>query len=896
MRILVFLQLIITQRVISSVIDNFVQMDYTNPDLYRKCSGGDRYITRDIGFQLNHTNATRDSCLQQCLDETGAEGCQAMTFNELDRCVLYHHCDLAQGTSTGSETFVLKSLPHSSKVHISVTCSEPELPESYKNSGTNYIRLTDCEQTCKDVVGCTHFRHQNERIGDTSYNNECVLYAGCTQTFKSSSKTPRYIIYEVDEPTTATPTTSPTQNPTKYPSSSPTKSPTRQPTLNPTSSPTKLGDTPEPTASPSVSPTVTPTVTPTASPTIFNAENRILIEDGVRCDPSSSSTLSTYEDEPCYTACLKTYGCVASVFESGANECRIFEECNKIDSAGFITYSKYKPPPMGYSSWNHMFKNANQDDLIIQMNNMEQYGLIDVGYKMFHVDGLCTFKNWSDDGSAARDENDFLVQPTSCIPMGIPEYTNLIKSKGMIPSWYTPGSIQSCNGNTFRAGNTNTWKERVRKDIQIYKSWGVEHLKIDNCDSTKRPGLSVTEIIKYWDQMRREEYPELMIENCKYNCHSIKSSSGGPYGNGQVESKGSWQSYCPNVGETHRVYTDSRPWAGKIFTIADAIASRVQNSSPMSWVYGDALEVCTVDLMSNRYAYVDAIYTGNVNDLQINTNGLSDPDARNTNPLNLQFVQLGIWAIASSPLWLSTDIAQCDPEMISMLKNQDFLRMNQEYSGDPGERTSKTTKNGIQYSVWTKTVTTTTDSRVYHLVASQDEDVIANLDDFASLEEQCGAGTIKITLWDTPNTGYKSKLFFCTPGSTSSPSVSPSVAPSVSPSDAPSVAPSVAPSDAPSDAPTLAPSMAPSDAPTLAPSMAPNLAPTPEPTTLAPTPEPTTQATPSQAPTGATTQAPTESKGEEEERIDGIDEYVIVAIVGGSGLIVGVISFYFYIR
>ncbi len=276
MRFHVFLQLIITQRVFSSVIDKFIQMDYRNPDLHRKCSGGDKYINRQLGFQPDHSNISRDDCLQQCLDEFNAKGCEALTFNEFNNCVTYHHCDLAQGTSNESETFILNHFPYNSRALISITCSEPELPESYKNEGTRYIRLTECEETCKNTTGCTHFRHQNERISGQSYNNECILYAGCTQTFKSSSQEPRYIVYELDEPTSAAPTTSPTKSPTV-------------PTLSPTLSPTGLGETRGPTVSPSASPTVSPSVSPTFSPSVSPSVSPTFSPSA---SPSASPTFS----------------------------------------------------------------------------------------------------------------------------------------------------------------------------------------------------------------------------------------------------------------------------------------------------------------------------------------------------------------------------------------------------------------------------------------------------------------------------------------------------------------------------------------------------------------------------------------------------------------------------
>ncbi len=411
-----------------------------------------------------------------------------------------------------------------------------------------------------------------------------------------------------------------------------------------------------------------------------------------------------------------------------------------------------------------------------------------------------------------------------------------------------------------------------------------------------------------------------MIVNGKDNCHKMKSTSGGLGGNGQVENDGPMEDYCKSVAESHRVFTDSRPWANKIFTIADAMSSRSSFSTPMSWAFGDALEVCNADLMSNKYAYKQATYTGNTKDLEINTNCLSDPSARNTNTLNLQYAQLGIWGIVSSPLFVSADIGQCDPSILDTLKNPKYIKMNQEYSGDPESRISKTTVNGITYSVWRKVINTTIARKTYYLVVSRTDSVIADESDFRNKEVACNMDETFDTIWDTPNdSGHKSHLYACinlhpSPSPTIRPTRSPTTImptsspvtpttqqPTKEPTNEPTKEPTNEPTKEPTNEPTKEPTNEPTKEPTNEPTKEPTNEPTKEPTneptthsptlpgetfspTQSPTKEPTKDPTyfPTKEPTDRPTNAPTT---EETTSSDGVYTTIVGAIGGGIAII-----------
>jgi hypothetical protein len=44
-----------------------------------------------------------------------------------------------------------------------------------------------------------------------------------------------------------------------------------------------------------------------------------------------------------------------------------------------------------------------------------------------------------------------------------------------------------------------------------------------------------------------------------------------------------------------------------------------------------------------------------------------------------------LWCVTSSPLLISHNLAELEPEMIAILKNTDAIRINQVYQGDAGD-------------------------------------------------------------------------------------------------------------------------------------------------------------------------------------------------------------------
>ena len=492
-------------------------------------------------------------------------------------------------------------------------------------------------------------------------------------------------------------------------------------------------------------------VIPTRSPTVYNEINGFVQTRNANCKKTKKiSVQNSISSDDCADMCKKTYGCKVCVLTS-KEKCHMYKSCKYVvEEQDNIMLTKYRPPEMGYSTWNFVYKNANLNEMMIQLGYMKHHGLIDAGYTIFHVDGVCTFKNKDKNGQVARDSNDNLIEPTECFTYGIKNYSNTIRENGMLVSWYTAGGAKTCANDIIRSTDKKKFKETVFRDMNMYKKWGVDRLKVDNCGMPPR-GMSDVDIISHWNKMRRDVHPDLTMENCKYGCNWIRRG-------GKISTKKKvWEKFCPYVAESHRSFIDIRPWPERILMVTEAIALSSRDSNPtQGWAFADALEICNTDFLSNRYAYKNSINTGDINDLEIRPNGFTGA----SNTYELQLGMLGIWAITSQPLFISTDISHCSIDMINILKMKRLINMNQYFSGDPGTRTLKTNILGRSISRWEKKVNTLTGSYI-HVFIMDDTNEQPNDITIQQIENDCPEDYNKVVLWRTKYVRFMNAMYSC---------------------------------------------------------------------------------------------------------------------------------------
>lgn len=523
-------------------------------------------------------------------------------------------------------------------------------------------------------------------------------------------------------------------------------------------------------------------IIPKIDATIYNPINGYIEKQNKACTETSLATYTISDQETCRFYCMYTYSCmvfhVDPISGSDSSSCKLYSKCTEVDVSGSKLFRKYKKPHMGYSTWNIYYKSTTEALIKEQVELMKQLNLRQAGYNVVHLDGACTFKNLVT-GSATstnvctadkdcyvqRNSSGYLVDPDTCITSGMNAYVDWLHSEGYKVSWYTAGGFRSCNDHYYRSKGKSAWERDVRRDIERYKEWGIDILKIDQCGNAQDGYSDHGDTIKYWKQQTLAIYPEMEIENCKFKCNSIN------YRDGTVNNN-VWESFCPYVAEYHRSFIDIRPWADRIFKTALAVSKSLHLASPENgWAYGDALEVCNYDFLSNPYVPNQAGYDGI---------GMTP---------ELEKAHFGIWIVTSQPLFISTDLRKCSNEMLDLLRNEQLININQWYSGDAGSREGKTV-NGRSLSIWKKTIDTGYDILFNYLIVDETEsDPSEAFDTTTILNTECADRTTEFVFWNTGQKMFRSVFVQCIINyRTASPSKSPiSKEPTISPSGSPTV-------------------------------------------------------------------------------------------------------------
>ena len=135
----------------------------------------------------------------------------------------------------------------------------------------------------------------------------------------------------------------------------------------------------------------------------------------------------------------------------------------------------YKPPLMGWASWNTFYFNISESLIKGQADAMVNQGLSAAGYKYINIDDGY-FKNRNTDGSLGIDAAKF--------PNGMKVVADYIHSKGLKAGIYTDAGSNTC-GNTF-GGEPNGASAGIYNHDQqdanlFFKTWGYDFLKVDYC-------------------------------------------------------------------------------------------------------------------------------------------------------------------------------------------------------------------------------------------------------------------------------------------------------------------------------------------------------------------------------------------------------------------------------
>ncbi|XP_071452764.1 alpha-N-acetylgalactosaminidase-like [Hetaerina americana] len=307
-----------------------------------------------------------------------------------------------------------------------------------------------------------------------------------------------------------------------------------------------------------------------------------------------------------------------------------------------------RTPPMGWLSWERFRCTTDcmqfpdeciSDKLFRDMADaLASEGYADVGYEYVIIDDCWLAYNRDADGKLQPDASRF--------PHGMLDLSNYIHSKGLKFGLYEDYGTNTCAGFPGIIGH-------MEDDANTFASWGVDYVKLDGCYAQ----LHDMDIgyPAFGDYLNRTGRP--MVYSCSWPVYQEFNGIKPDY-EAIIKTCNLWRNY----GDIQDSWDD-------ILSIIDYYASKqdeiIPHAGPGHWNDPDMLII------------------GNF--------GLSKDQSK---------AQMAMWSVMASPLIMSNDLRNIDPEFKAILQNKKVIAVNQDPLGIQGRRVYQ--NNNVE--VWTRPV------------------------------------------------------------------------------------------------------------------------------------------------------------------------------------------------
>ncbi|KAJ5279157.1 hypothetical protein N7478_004529 [Penicillium angulare] len=284
-------------------------------------------------------------------------------------------------------------------------------------------------------------------------------------------------------------------------------------------------------------------------------------------------------------------------------------------------------PPMGFNNWARFECDLNETLFTETAQSMVSRGLLDAGYNRLDLDDC-----WM---QTERSSNGSLQWNTTLFPHGIPWLANYAREHGFHLGIYEDAGNATCGG---YPGSLN----HEQQDADTFASWGIDYLKLDGCNIYAENG-----------QPLRDEYKDLYTQ-----WHKVLSGMSQPL----IFSESAPAYFCTNETDWMRVM-DWVPENGELARHSDDVL--VYSGEGSAWE----------SIMTNyNYQVQVARYQqpGYYNDpdfLIPDHPGLTDDEKKS---------HFALWASFGAPLIISAYIPDLPEEVITFLKNKDFIDVDQD--------------------------------------------------------------------------------------------------------------------------------------------------------------------------------------------------------------------------
>lgn len=273
----------------------------------------------------------------------------------------------------------------------------------------------------------------------------------------------------------------------------------------------------------------------------------------------------------------------------------------------------FRPPVMGWASWNHYRVDISEEIIRSQADAMVALGLAEAGYQYINID---------DGFFGGRDANGKILSHPTRFPGGMKSLAEYIHAKGLKAGIYTDAGINTCasywDQDTIGLG-MGLFGHDAQDLRQYMVEWDYDFIKVDWCGGQ---WLGLDEQTRYTriGELVRQIKPSAIYNVCRW------------------EFPGTW---VTQVADSWRISGDISNDFQSILHIIDLNADLWRYASP------------------GRYNDMDMLQVGR---------GMSYEQDK---------AHFTMWCLMHSPLLLGNDLTQMSAQTLEIITNKELILINQ---------------------------------------------------------------------------------------------------------------------------------------------------------------------------------------------------------------------------
>lgn len=288
-------------------------------------------------------------------------------------------------------------------------------------------------------------------------------------------------------------------------------------------------------------------------------------------------------------------------------------------------------PPLGWMSWMYWTTDTNETIIRSVVDTLVSEGYAAAGWQYVAID---------DGFTTSRDPvTNALREDPVKFPSGMKALSDYVHSKGLKFGLYADVGSQTCGGYSGLDMDVNLKSKQYIADVAQFAEWGVDQLKVDGCNQD--PGIMNVTYPALSDAIAASGHP--LVLSCSWPCYV--GGCGGSMAKVGKQVYSQLQRYCNTWRDYNDMYDniDSLYNIINTYTAPTAIALHNAANAPGAWSDADMLGA--------------------------GAGGLS---------LVEETMQMVMWAMFSSPLFMSNDLANIAPESKALLLNTEIIAINQD--------------------------------------------------------------------------------------------------------------------------------------------------------------------------------------------------------------------------